>query len=772
METQLVEQNLSLEEFSAAPILFLKTLYQPGDLLCFSFRTEKSWRDVFKRFEEAIEPAFIEALRTSNDSGSDIYVAMNTFSSAHRTIENVKEIRNVWVEIDDNGPQNLDKVLESKIVPKPSVISESSPDKFHVIWSVGNFKPGEAASLNKALTSEFGGDKQAKDLARVLRVPGYRNHKYSDKPVVNLYSVSDDRLRHSFEEFQLESKPSIISPKTELSGSKIPHGEIHGAMLSEAGRLRRNGYEPEFIEVALPVWVQTNCEPPIDYDKVRQCARSMKNYAPDDPWLESLKKQDPPTVLIAGKTPGQRIETQPLPVEKTVSTPTAPASAGSIEEQAKNAAAITTNLLIALEGLSHDEKVNLIPQFDSSVMNGIYADFVELVTRGTTLAPQFAFLAAKTVVGLKMAGNVEFETLDVEPRFYSAFIGETGSGKGEAWRRTQSVVSLTRETSEPGDDLFDGPVVSSTTCGLKIVNSFDSGAGLKDLFFEPPNLPILCFIDEVTSLGNKSRDTKNPDIADILIELADSTSISRVLAKRGDVSGTKTMNNARLGMILCGQDSETYMKAFAGRTKLGLWDRFTPEYGVAQETGDLPKVNPDDAEKLFTKLILRGYSGKLTISADAKQMIDLFWSHQLPEVRKKARWKKHLIVDAYMSAFGRESMVAEMQDVDRAVKIFTRQVIIRKVFFTDEVPDRVGYYQNRIKAITSSMVRQITTGEDPATVAKSRRDFETLTNAYRDNEAHIFERAWNAHCSTWLRKVVIEKSNGQKYDKFLPVIED
>src|SRR5947209_2379291 len=36
-----------------------------------------------------------------------------------------------------------------------------------------------------------------------------------------------------------------------------------------------------------------------------------------------------------------------------------------------------------------------IPPFDPSVINGIYWKFVELVTRGTTLAPQYAFVIAK-----------------------------------------------------------------------------------------------------------------------------------------------------------------------------------------------------------------------------------------------------------------------------------------------------------------------------------------------------------------------------------------
>ena len=82
----------------------------------------------------------------------------------------------------------------------------------------------------------------------------------------------------------------------------------------------------------------------------------------------------------------------------------------------------------------------VIPEFDPSVINGIYSKFVELVTRGTTLAPQFPYVLAKTVVGARMAGKVKFEHLDVEARYYTALIGETGSGKGEAWRRIEKIL--------------------------------------------------------------------------------------------------------------------------------------------------------------------------------------------------------------------------------------------------------------------------------------------------------------------------------------------
>jgi putative DNA primase/helicase len=400
--------------------------------------------------------------------------------------------------------------------------------------------------------------------------------------------------------------------------------------------------------------------------------------------------------------------------------------------------------------------VAAIPPFDPSVINGIYAKFVDLITRGATLAPQFAYVIAKTVVGARMAGKVKFKNLDAEPRYYTALIGETGSGKGEAWRRMLKILQAS--------GLISG-------CGIKIINSADSGAGIKDLFFDPPqDEPVLCYVDEIEGLGNKASATRNPAIIDTMIELADCTSISRVLAKKNQKrEASRTTNDARFCMVICGQDGETYMKAFAGRTKLGIYDRLYPEFGVAVEPGNLPDIDASEAGKLMGELLGLDYSSEMEMSQEAETRLEEFWTEQPKEVRVKVRWKKNLAMDAFMSGFGRGSKIAELQDMEIAIKIFTRQLFIRRVCFSTEVPDRVGFYLGAIKKITERMQRQLDAGVLPQQVAKSRRDYENETHAYRNNEEHIFGRAWDAHVKVHLQEITIEKGNKQRYAKYLPI---
>lgn len=507
-------------------------------------------------------------------------------------------------------------------------------------------------------------------------------------------------------------KESKKTGNAELDDDRpIPQGQRNNTLTSIAGKARQVlGMDKEELFQFLLSQNQKRCKPPLPESEVRTIANSVGRY----------EVKPAPPVIIGGRAIGQQ-------------TPVIVAAAASE---------------ISID-LSDESR---IPEFDESVITGIYRDIVDVAVGGTTVPRQFAFLAAKTYMGARMAGKVTFEGLESDSSYYAAAIGVTGTSKRTSWDRTFEKVLTPQGMTEQ----------------LKLIYSADSGAGLKDAFFEPPDqLPVVCFIDEVTTLGHKAGEKKNPEILDTMVELADSHRISRVKAKHGKEKSVKTHDNARLSVFMCGQDGPAYMGSYAGRTKLGWFDRLYPEFSEPVEAGDLPEIDTTAVANLHGKLVKLNFHGKMTMSAETKSQLDTFWKSQPGDIRRKVRFKKYLMLDMYMAAFGRGLMVADPEDLDVAIKIFKRQIVIRQVMFTSEVPDRIGFYISKIKAIVEAQRKELNSGKTMAQVAKSLRDFQTMTNAFRDNELHTFERAWKS-MSEHVVQVSVKAGNGQTYQKWVP----
>lgn len=396
-----------------------------------------------------------------------------------------------------------------------------------------------------------------------------------------------------------------------------------------------------------------------------------------------------------------------------------------------------------------------IPAFDDSVITGIFREIVDFAAGGTTIPRQFPFLAAKVYAGSRMAGHMKFEGMHDDPTMYGTAIGETGTSKGLSWERTIFQTLLP-------NDLLKRP--------LKVLYSFDSGAGLRDAFFDPPKeQPVIGYIDEVSSLGHKAGEKKNPEIVDTIIELANSHRLSRTKAKRSQSDKVLMHESAYLSMYMCGQHGNIFMSSFPGRTQLGLWDRFYPEFSEPIEPGDLPFLEPSAAMHLLTQIEKLPFTGTMTMGPGVKDALTKFWSAQPKEIRVKVRFKSHLMLDMYFSAWSQGRMMATLADFDVAVRIFDRQMVIRRVHFANEVPDRVGHYIALLKGITKNMRKRLVAGELVADVATSVRDFQTQTNAFRDNELQVFNNAWRNYEKDHLWKVKVKAKNGQTYDKFVPL---
>jgi Primase C terminal 2 (PriCT-2)/RepB DNA-primase from phage plasmid/Protein of unknown function (DUF3987) len=125
-------------------------------------------------------PALPE-LRQMHSSGAGVYVTINETDGGGRKSENIVRVRAVWQEDDDGFGGALP-------IP-PSLVVQSSPGCFHRYWFVADDWPADEqgrkdfAAVMERMVESYGSDKNAKDISRVLRVPGFLHRKEEPYPV-------------------------------------------------------------------------------------------------------------------------------------------------------------------------------------------------------------------------------------------------------------------------------------------------------------------------------------------------------------------------------------------------------------------------------------------------------------------------------------------------------------------------------------------------------------------------------------------------------------
>jgi hypothetical protein len=86
-------------------------------------------------------------------------------------------VRGVHADLDNASEEQLEKLRDT--LPPTIVVQSSSPDKQHWYWLLTEgeeLDADTAKKMNQRLVA-LGADKAAVDVARLLRLPGFRNMK-------------------------------------------------------------------------------------------------------------------------------------------------------------------------------------------------------------------------------------------------------------------------------------------------------------------------------------------------------------------------------------------------------------------------------------------------------------------------------------------------------------------------------------------------------------------------------------------------------------------
>src|SRR5712664_4249254 len=180
--------------FLSAPEYVL-ALHEPSDCVAVLVRN-RSREQTMQRISPAeviASPPFQAWLKDQNEAGADIFIGMNPMKDGipNRTKENVREIRHVYLDLDEDAGASLHAVRTSGDAPSPNFVLDTSPGKHQVIWRVEGLDQEQAKSLLRSLANQFGGDLAATDLSRVLRLPGFTNRKYNEQFVIRVHHELD-----------------------------------------------------------------------------------------------------------------------------------------------------------------------------------------------------------------------------------------------------------------------------------------------------------------------------------------------------------------------------------------------------------------------------------------------------------------------------------------------------------------------------------------------------------------------------------------------------
>jgi hypothetical protein len=169
-----VPRNLTVSEY-------VRELFGPEDNTAILVRNRSTGHTVqtISKAEAIASPKFQTWLASQNARGYDVFMGMNAIKDgAHsRTKGDIKDIRHVYVDLDRKGDEALQAIHNSTEVPPPNFVLDTSPGKHQVVWKVSGFSQDDAESLLHNLANKFGGDLAATDSTRVLRLPGFANHK-------------------------------------------------------------------------------------------------------------------------------------------------------------------------------------------------------------------------------------------------------------------------------------------------------------------------------------------------------------------------------------------------------------------------------------------------------------------------------------------------------------------------------------------------------------------------------------------------------------------
>ena len=192
-----------------------------GDWFEFLFDMQDGWAALFfrnlnKEYGQRMYPTNQVQHNVVISPFINCYVSMNSFYYPKRTKKALRKLGFFYIDVDprsvgmtkEEALEGIHKKIEKNVIPKPSTIVDSGGG-YYVIYKIepvfGTERSlklfGHIETFLVDMLRDVGGDDNAKDACRVLRVPGTINSKYGSERVVKVIEFNE-KLIYSFQDFR------------------------------------------------------------------------------------------------------------------------------------------------------------------------------------------------------------------------------------------------------------------------------------------------------------------------------------------------------------------------------------------------------------------------------------------------------------------------------------------------------------------------------------------------------------------------------------------
>lgn len=173
------------------------------------------------RFEQKFFPWPKDSMRVENyilsvESKYNVYYCVNLLEKPERLKRWCLSTNIVWADLDAVDP--------TTISPPAQLVTQSSPGRWQAVWLLSSsLDPQQAEDYSRRVAYASGADKSGWDLTQLLRVPFTLNHKYDNKPEVDLHMIGTETKCPPLLFENLPQPPDTADPT--LQDNPMPEAE-------------------------------------------------------------------------------------------------------------------------------------------------------------------------------------------------------------------------------------------------------------------------------------------------------------------------------------------------------------------------------------------------------------------------------------------------------------------------------------------------------------------------------------------------------------------